>query len=140
MNKKIPRGIRNNNPLNIRRGNNWIGEVDNPTDKEFEQFQTMELGLRAAFLLLRRYILRYGLKTVYAVISRWAPPTENHTNLYIGRVCQLSRLTPETILEYEDREMMETLVWAMCIVENGQEVSIEIIRRGYNLTLTTLNQ
>ena len=41
---KIPRGIRNNNPLNIRVGNNWKGEVSQPTDHTFEQFTEMKWG------------------------------------------------------------------------------------------------
>ena len=74
MNKKpIPRGIRNNNPLNIRIGNVWLGEVPNPTDHEFEQLVSMFYGLRAGFILLRRYIRRYHLTTVPDIISRWAP-------------------------------------------------------------------
>jgi hypothetical protein len=38
--KKIdsPRGIRNNNPLNIRIGNDWQGERKPNTDGAFEQF------------------------------------------------------------------------------------------------------
>ena len=32
---KTPRGIRNNNPLNIRVGNNWEGVVSQPTDHTF---------------------------------------------------------------------------------------------------------
>ena len=34
--KKVPRGIRNNNPLNIRKGNNWQGERHPQTDPAFE--------------------------------------------------------------------------------------------------------
>ena len=52
----LPRGIRNNNPLNIRKGNNWKGERPNQTDKEFEEFESMQMGLRAAFILLRNYM------------------------------------------------------------------------------------
>ena len=43
----IPRGIRNNNPLNIRIGNQWLGERANPNDPAFEQFVAMEYGIRA---------------------------------------------------------------------------------------------
>ena len=39
----VPRGIRNNNPLNIRKGNNWKGERPNQTDKAFEEFETMQM-------------------------------------------------------------------------------------------------
>ena len=55
--QRIPRGIRNNNPLNLRVGNNWKGEVSQPTDHTFEQFTEMKWGVRAAFIVLRNYIV-----------------------------------------------------------------------------------
>ena len=51
-----PRGIRNNNPLNIRKGNNWQGEISPQSDKEFEQFESMTMGVRAGMKILRNYI------------------------------------------------------------------------------------
>ena len=76
--KRIPRGIRNNNPLNLRVGNNWKGEVSQPTDHTFEQFTEMKWGVRAAFIVLRNYIKRHKLNTVRKIISRWAPANENN--------------------------------------------------------------
>ena len=52
MEKKIaPRGLRNNNPLNIRRNNktNWIGQCNKQEDRSFVQFRSMPYGYRAAF-------------------------------------------------------------------------------------------
>ena len=60
MEKKLPRGIRNNNPLNIRKGNNWKGEVSSSTDGEFEQFVSMQMGIRAGFKILKNYMTGYG--------------------------------------------------------------------------------
>ena len=67
----LPRGIRNNNPLNIRIGNKWVGEVKSPTDPSFEQFSCMPYGLRAAFIILRRYIEVYKLNTISKIVSRY---------------------------------------------------------------------
>lgn len=132
MNKKpIPRGIRNCNPLNIRIGNVWLGEVPNPTDKEFEQFVTMFYGLRAGFILLRRYIRRYHLTTVPDIISRWAPGSENNTVKYIDTVCQLSGIAPDTQIKYEDEETLVNLVDAMILVECGQHVDRAAIIKAY---------
>lgn len=58
--KKEPRGIRNNNPLNIRKGNNWKGERPNQTDPAFEEFESMEMGIRAAIKLIRNKIQGKG--------------------------------------------------------------------------------
>lgn len=132
MNKKpIPRGIRNNNPLNIRVGNVWLGEVPNPTDNEFEQFVSMFYGLRAGFILLRRYIRRYHLTTVPDIISRWAPGSENNTVKYIDTVCQLSGIAPDTQMKYEDEETLVNLVDAMILVECGQHVDRATIIKAY---------
>ena len=132
MNKKpIPRGIRNCNPLNIRIGNVWLGEVPNPTDNEFEQFVSMFYGLRAGFILLRRYIRRYHLTTVPDIISRWAPGSENNTVKYIDTVCQLSGIAPDTQLLYEDEETMVNMVDAMILVECGQHVDRSTIIKAY---------
>ena len=132
MNKKpIPRGIRNNNPLNIRIGNVWLGEVPNPTDNEFEQFVSMFYGLRAGFILLRRYIRRYHLTTVPDIISRWAPGSENNTVKYIDTVCQLSGIAPDTQVKYEDEDTLVCLVDAMILVECGQHVDRATIIKAY---------
>lgn len=131
--KTLPRGIRNNNPLNIRIGNKWMGEVENPTDKEFEQFVSMDYGLRAGFILLRRYINRYHLNTVHDIISRWAPPTENNTTYYCCLVAARMNIGVLDVLKYNDEETMVQLVSAMCYVECGCEIDKEQIREGYKL-------
>lgn len=132
----IPRGIRNNNPLNIRIGNKWKGETPVNTDGAFEQFTKMEYGVRAAFILLRRYINRYGLNTVEKIVTRWAPRNENNTERYIERVCNYMSIFPTTKIVFEDEATMFALVDAMAIVECGQSISFDVIRAGY--TLATL--
>lgn len=129
----IPRGIRNNNPLNIRVGNVWLGEVKNPTDPLFEQFNSMEYGLRAGFVLLRRYIRHYKRQTIEDIISSWAPSNENNTKAYIDTVVKVSGIPSNRILHYSDKESMCKLVDAMCFVENGKHVSMEKITKGYDL-------
>lgn len=131
--KTVPRGIRNNNPLNIRIGNVWLGEVANPTDKEFEQFVTMEYGLRAAFVLLRRYINHYHRYTVPEIISAWAPGTENNTTAYIDKVCEISHIRPDDLLNYFNVVQMTRLVDAMIFVECGQHIDMKKIESGYRL-------
>ena len=74
----IPRGLRNNNPLNIRHNKDvFQGEVKG-TDKAFKTFSTMPYGYRAAFVTLATYNSR-GWNTIEKIISRWAPPCENDT-------------------------------------------------------------
>lgn len=129
----VPRGIRNNNPLNIRIGNTWLGEIAVNTDKQFEQFVHIKYGLRAGFVLLRRYIKHYKLNTVNEIISRWAPSNENNTASYVNRVCCLTGFEKNTPLEFEQETMIK-LVAAMCKVENGVEVNPKYILQGWELS------
>lgn len=129
----IPRGIRNNNPLNIRVGNVWLGEVPHPTDNAFEQFCTMEYGIRAAFIILRRYIRRYGNNTIRSIISTWAPETENKTETYITTVATAIGIDPDAPIDYADVDTMVKLVAAMAKVECGQPIPEEKIRKGYDM-------
>lgn len=131
--KQQPRGIRNNNPLNIRIGNVWLGEVKKPTDKSFEQFISMEYGIRAGFVILRRYIRRYGIDTIAEIVSRWAPSSENNTKAYISAVAKLTHLNPDLPVRFEDKEVMCSIVSAMIEVECGCSVPMEKIKKGYEL-------
>lgn len=131
--RQVPRGIRNNNPLNIRIGNVWLGEVKHPTDAAFEQFVAMEYGIRAAFVILRRYIRRYGHDTVRSIVSTWAPPAENDTRGYAEFVASYMGVGADDKLKYEDKETMMNLVAAMAKVECGRDIPIEKIKKGYEL-------
>ena len=131
--KRQPRGIRNNNPLNIRIGNTWLGEVPNPTDSDFEQFVSVVYGLRAAFCILRRYIRRYHRDTISKIINAWAPSNENNTALYISKVAERVGISPDTPIRYEDAETMYSLVQAMAMQECGQRVSEDSIEKAYKI-------
>ena len=132
-NRVVPRGIRNNNPLNIRIGNVWLGEVKDPTDRAFEQFIAMEYGIRAAFVILRRYIRRYHRDTITEIVSAWAPSNENNTQAYIDKVAQLSKVPCDQVIKYEDKKTMCAIVAAMAMVENGQAISEDKIKKGYDM-------
>ena len=133
-----PRGIRNNNPLNIRKGNNWKGERPHQTDKAFEEFQSMEFGIRAGFIILRKYINGYfGLttkfNTIEKIIRRWAPPSENATQKYIDFVAKDMGISAHLPISFNCKEKMVNLVYAMIFVECGQRVSKDIIASAYDL-------
>ena len=126
------RGVRNNNPLNIRIGNNWLGEVEKPTDHQFEQFKEMKWGVRAAFIILRNYIRRHGLNTVRKIITRWAPGNENNTAAYIKTVCERTGYEPDQRLTFCSAQMVP-LFQAMCYVENGQTIDDRVVMEGWGL-------
>lgn len=113
---KRPRGVRNNNPLNIRIGIKWKGLREKQTDKAFSQFVTPEYGARAAIRVFRTYRRRYDRKTVKAIIERWAPPNENDTQAYIRAVADRLGWRPSKVVSEKD---YPALAWAMHIVECG---------------------
>ena len=130
---RTSRGIRNNNPLNIRLGNSkWLGKIYENTDGSFEQFTSMVMGCRAAIILIRKYI-REGYNTPRKIISRWAPPTENNTEMYIDRACRLAQLTDRQPIETTSRNAITRLLWAMAQVENGRIVEYENFLKAYDL-------
>ena len=93
----MKRGIRNNNPLNIRHSKDlWQGAVTTQTDPAFVQFQSMAYGSRAAWKTLDTYCLRFRRErkvyNVRTIIARWAPPSENDTDAYVRAVVRLSGL------------------------------------------------
>lgn len=127
--------MRNNNPLNIRIGNTWLGERSNPTDRQFEEFVSIQYGLRAGFIILRRYIRRYHLDTVQSIISTWAPASDgNHVENYIKRVCALTGLESTQRISYESKDTMVSLVAAMVAVECGESINIKYIEEAYDMT------
>ena len=135
-NSSLPRGYRNNNPLNIRiSNNNWVGKVYANTDGAFEQFTSMAYGYRAAMVTIRNYVNKYGLKTISQIIYRWAPNNENNTSGYIQRVCSLTGMSANTVVDPDNKQTMTKLVYAMSIVENGNnpKPDEEAINSGWSL-------
>jgi hypothetical protein len=120
----LPRGIRNNNPLNIRRSKDqWQGMKKVQSDTQFCQFETLDWGWRAAFkLLTRTYYHQYRLYTIKGIISRWAPPNENNTRVYIENVSRLTGIGPDEPLGIPSDKPARwiALGLAMAIQENGQ--------------------
>ena len=133
--KTTPRGIRNNNPLNIRVGNNWVGEVTNPTDHEFEQFTDMKYGLRAAFRVLRNYIVRHRRNTITKIVSAWAPANENNTQRYINFVCAETKMQPDTPIDFYDEDQMTGLVSAMAKMETGWKIPADTVTQAYRMVV-----
>ena len=132
-------GELNNNPLNIRKvpGTHWKGELPQSTPPLggdggglFVRFESMEWGLRAAFVLLRTYSAKYHANCIRDIISRWAPPTENDTEKYIKNVCLWTGLGGLQRLTEED---WPKLVRAMGRQECGALLDEETIQRGFEL-------
>ena len=139
------RGIRNNNPLNIRRSaDRWVGARAEQTDPAFVQFNTLAYGYRAAWKVLQSYYTRFCKQsrpfTVRNIICRWAPPSENDTESYIRNVLKLSGiggkenlLPPSNVLSFN---RLSRLLAAMTCMECGvayAQVDKVAVCEGYKL-------
>ncbi len=127
-----PRGLRNNNPLNIRHNTDLFqGEIKG-NDKLFKTFSSMPYGYRAAFVTLATYLLR-DWNTIEKIISHWAPPSENNTQAYISTVVKYSGVAADEVLTATNGDKYILIVSAMSFVENGVTADINQIRAGFAL-------
>ncbi|OWO87210.1 structural protein [Photorhabdus luminescens] len=132
----MSRGIRNNNPGNIRWGDNWQGLVPESqrTDKSFCQFVSPEYGIRAMIKVIQNYHRKYGINTISGIISRWAPPNENNTDAYINHVCKDTEVTGDQVVDVFNKVFMTKLIKSVITMENGsQPYNDAVIDKAFSL-------
>lgn len=130
---KLSRGLRNNNPGNIRLSSTrYQGEVDS-SDTAFKQFKTMAHGYRAMFVLLYTYQKKYHLHTIAEMITRYAPAVENHTQAYIEAVSEWSGVPATSHITATNGDIMVPVVAAMSRVENGTVAVMSDVEKGWKL-------
>ena len=116
----LPRGIRNNNPGNIRLTKiKWQGQRAAQFDPAFVEFESPVYGLRALMKVLLTYYNKYGLDTVQSIINRWAPPVENATDHYAAHVAHRLNVKRTEALNLHDPKMLISLTQAIVLHENG---------------------
>lgn len=137
----VPRGIRNNNPVNIISGSNWQGMSQQQNDPRFVQFLAPSWGYRAAMLILCRYHER-GWNDLTTIISHWAPPGENLTAAYISYVARFTGLDPHQVLPHPrlDRQLWLNILQAMTVMESGKRYAFDptitlAMAQGYDMAL-----
>lgn len=115
----LPRGIRNNNPLNLKtRGTKG-------QDGPFAVYNTPDEGLAAADRNLQAYSTKHGLNTVSGIVNRWAPPTAdgNHTAEYTAHVAGRLGVDANATLDMVNPETRKALIGAMGEFENGTPIT-----------------
>lgn len=118
----LPRGLRNNNPLNIEAGPFTQGQEGFVgSDGRFARFEKPEQGINAANKLLDVYQNKHGLNTVRGIIGRWAPAGENDTRGYVNSVAARLGIDPDQPLGPEHRQ---ALIAAMGQFENGRPIQM----------------
>lgn len=115
----LQRGLRNNNPGNIRLGEQWQGMAEAQSDPEYIVFKTPVYGLRAMARVLDNYRKRYGLNTIQDIVTRWAPHSENPTDTYADFVAKKVGVSPTSKIDTADTMTMAKLIAAMVSFENG---------------------
>lgn len=108
-------GIRNNNPGNLRTGENWKGEIG--SNKGFAVFSSVEYGIRAMAKDLTHKI-NSGLNTINKYITKYAPPSENDTTAYINNVSNATGIGSNIPLQ-ANPDTLAKLIRAQINVENG---------------------
>ena len=132
--KRGSRGLRNDNPLNIRHGKSqWVGMREKQTDKSFVQFTESMYGYRAAFVLLKNYIGK-GKDTIGKIIAKWAPSSDgNNTQSYINYVSSTTGINASHALRWEDKEDLVVIVRSMAHMESGIIEDKVLIEQAYEM-------
>ena len=109
-------GIENNNPGNIKKGENWEGMVE--SEGKFVEFESPEYGIRAISRILQTYSKEYKLDNIKKIINRYAPPKENDTKTYIKNMSEFTGFKPTEKLNLEDPETLSKLIKGIIRQEN----------------------
>jgi hypothetical protein len=121
----LPRPVRNNNPGDLEAGDHWQGLMapelmtDVQKHERFAVFSAAHWGFRALVVLLRNYKLLYGLNTVRAIVSRFAPPVENPTTNYAETVAHALNVKPDDKIDLSNPNTMFALAKAVTKFETG---------------------
>ena len=127
-----PRGLRNNNPLNIRHNADVFQGETKGNDTSFKTFSSMAYGYRAAFVTLATYLSR-GWNTIEKIVARWAPPIENDTEKYVASVENWSGVPRNRELTVSDGADFILIVAAMSFMENSKNADINQVKAGFSL-------
>lgn len=113
-NNDVPKGIRNNNPGNLRAP--VIHSPGAVVVNGFARFRTLADGLDNLAHLAHVYYNVHRVHTVEAFIDRYAPPIENETSSYIAEICHWLRIPRERA---GSQDMRLDLSWRMLDLMRG---------------------
>lgn len=127
-----PRGIRNNNPLNLSYYPGQKGVIG--SDGRFGIYGSMEEGIAQAERQLQAY-QRLGLGSLAQMISKWAPPGENDTAGYIAAVSKRTGFDPNAAINMNDPAVASSVIMAMAHQETGRDLDNGTVARGLSMAL-----
>ena len=126
-------GIKDNNPGNIRKGENWKGMVE--SDGEFVEFESPEYGIRAITKILQTYSEKYNINTLEEIFNRYAPDTENDTDTYIKNMSSFTGFDSNETLNLQDPDTLAKIIKGITKQENPgkNHYSDKIIYKGIEM-------
>lgn len=137
-----PRGIRNNNPGNIKyqSSNQWQGKVpvsqntdalDVDGEPKFEQFISFAYGVRALIYLIKNRYIPTGRNTLRLIVNSFAPDGgANYVNFLVSRV----GISADQVISENDENAIKKIVQGIGRFENGMEaISDSQYQAGRNL-------
>jgi hypothetical protein len=117
------RGIRNNNPGNVKRGSSpWNGKIpfSQSTDQLFEQFEAYKYGVRVMIYELQNNYINDGYNTVDKIMRRYNPPGNINYIDYVAR--RLGVGIHDTLTA--NKATLKALVQAIARWENGTTANV----------------
>jgi hypothetical protein len=127
MNAGPTRGEILNNPGFLTRSARfaWYGQVGSE-DPRYVAFDKPENGIRAIARLLQGYQRRSGLRSLRAIVNRFAPGHRKGAEQYVEFVAEVLGLEPEAALDLEDERTMVALVAAIVQCENDGRCAYDL--------------
>lgn len=116
----MARGVRNNNPGNLKGDDDWQGKAG--ADKDgYLKFDSASDGLRAMAINLKNQQSKHDLATLDQIIEKYAPPDENDTEAYKKQAAEALGLKGDGPINLQDPRMLSALMTFMVKKENGTQ-------------------
>lgn len=125
------RGLRNNNPCNLKSSKNtkWDGQVG--SDGKFIIFESPEYGIRACAKNLKNYQHKNGLDTLRSMVYRMGPPHENDTKKYVRNLSNIVGVSPDEKINV--LKHLPEIIKGIIFLENGKMPYPEKMFIGYTI-------
>lgn len=115
-----PRGVRNNNPMNIEATTDkWLGQLENCDDSRFICFADPVYGIRAGTRILLTYQEKHKINTLEEITKRYAPAPENSPESYSAFLSKETGFSLTQHIDLRNPKVMQRVVTAIIKFENA---------------------
>lgn len=146
-NNSYPRGVRNNNPGNIKfeYANDWRGKIPEAQNTEelditgkpkFEQYVSWMYGVRAMIYLLKNSYLPGPRNTIKKVLQEWAP---DYSSYYLSFLVNKVGKGENEVISPNDETSIKKLVQAIARFENDRKTTVQEVITDIQYALARQN-